>query len=154
EALGETVVELLDQLPFKSQNRYSAVRVRAGQAEYTLVLGACEALRRHLADGAPDRWEAARKELLQTGLRILMFAGADERRPFGATLEGFRLRPLALVALSDELRPEAGAVLEALAAQGIAFKVISGDNPETVRATVGNLKLPLAREPVVSGDQL
>src|SRR5262249_41023630 len=40
------------------------------------------------------------------------------------------------------------------AAQGIAFKVISGDNPETVRATVGNLKLPLAREPVVSGDQL
>jgi cation-transporting ATPase E len=58
------------------------------------------------------------------------------------------------VALSDELRPEAGAVLEALAAQGIAFKVISGDNPETVRATVGHLELPLARDPVVTGDQL
>src|SRR5439155_23675429 len=42
----------------------------------------------------------------------------------------------------------------ALAAQGIAFKIISGDNPETVRATVGGLKLPLAREPVVSGDEL
>src|SRR5262245_36644863 len=64
------------------------------------------------------------------------------------------LRPLGLVALSDELRAEAGAVLEALAAQGIHFKILSGDNPETVRATVGHLRLPLAREPVVSGDQL
>jgi cation-transporting ATPase E len=59
-----------------------------------------------------------------------------------------------LIALSDELRPEAGDVLEALAAQGIAFKVISGDNPETVRATVAHLKLPLAHDPVVTGDLL
>ena len=51
------------------------------------------------------------------------------------------MRPLALVALSDELRPEAGAVLEALAAQGIRFKILSGDNPETVRATVGHLAI-------------
>src|SRR5262249_8855722 len=37
--------ELLDQLPFKSQNRYSAVRIRSGPDERVLVLGACEALR-------------------------------------------------------------------------------------------------------------
>ena len=43
-ALGEAQVEVLDQLPFKSQNRYSAVRVRDGNEERTLVLGACEAL--------------------------------------------------------------------------------------------------------------
>ncbi|HKB41626.1 MAG TPA: HAD-IC family P-type ATPase, partial [Gemmataceae bacterium] len=36
----------------------------------------------------------------------------------------------------------------------IRFKIISGDNPDTVRATVAHLKLPLADEPVVSGDQL
>src|SRR5262249_55952307 len=33
-------VELLDQLPFKSQNRYSAVRVRNGESEFVLALGA------------------------------------------------------------------------------------------------------------------
>ncbi|HEY7311783.1 MAG TPA: HAD-IC family P-type ATPase, partial [Gemmataceae bacterium] len=44
-ALGETQAELLDQLPFKSQNRYSAVRVRSAGEEFTLILGACEALR-------------------------------------------------------------------------------------------------------------
>jgi cation-transporting ATPase E len=153
-ALGEEQVELTDQIPFKSQNRYSAVRVRAGGSEYALVLGACEALRSHLAHGVGDRWEAAWKELLPTGLRLLLVADTDSRGKFGTTLDGVAVRPLALVALSDELRPEAPAVLAALAAQGIAFKVISGDNPETVHATVGGLNLPLAREPIVSGAQL
>jgi magnesium-transporting ATPase (P-type) len=147
-------VALLDQLPFKSQNRYSAVRVRAGPTERVLVLGACEALRPFLEE--EGCWEAAWRELLPTGLRLLLFAEAPGGGgpPLGTALADVRLRPLALVALSDELRPEAGLVLEALAAQGIAFKVLSGDSPETVRATVGRLRLPLARELVVSGDEL
>jgi cation-transporting ATPase E len=153
-ALGEAPAEALDQLPFKSQNRYSAVRLRDGTAERVLVMGACEALRDHLKDPSACDWEAHWKELLTTGLRILMFAESSHRVPLAGTLDGFPLEPLALVALSDELRPEAGAVLEALARQGIGFKVISGDNPETVRATVAHLNLPLARDPVVTGDML
>jgi cation-transporting ATPase E len=147
-------VELIDQLPFKSQNRYSAVRLRTGPCEQVLVLGACEALRPFLQKGA-HRGEAEWRELLPTGLRLLLFAeAAGEVPPFAGALPPVPLRPLALVALRDELRPEAGDVLEALAAQGIAFKILSGDNPETVRATVAGLPLPLGREAVVSGDEL
>ncbi len=50
--------------------------------------------------------------------------------------------------------PDAATVLQALSAQGIAFKVISGDNPETVRGTVAHLNLPMSREPVVTGQDL
>ena len=64
------------------------------------------------------------------------------------------LKPLAPVGLADELRPDAAQVLEQLNAQGIDFKVISGDNPETVRGTISHLNLPLARDPVVTGDEL
>jgi cation-transporting ATPase E len=74
--------------------------------------------------------------------------------PFGGELAGRQLRPLALVALRDELRPEAGAILESLSNQGIQVKILSGDNPETVRATIAHLRLPLAHESVVSGDEL
>lgn len=153
-ALGEAKTELLDQIPFKSQNRYSAARVRSRGQEYSLVLGAYEALRERLADQAARQAEKVWRELLPTGLRLLLFAETDHQGPFGPTLEGLTLQPLALVALSDELRPEAPAVLAALSAQGIAFKVISGDNPETVRATVGSLAIPLARERVVAGSDL
>src|SRR5205823_2350827 len=87
---------------------------------------------------------------------------AAGRRSFDGSLEGFRLRPLALVALSDEVRPEAAGVLRSLADQGIGFKVLSGDNPETVRATVAPLSVgadsPLLRclgeSPVVTGSEL
>jgi cation-transporting ATPase E len=155
-ALGEPAVkpELIDQVPFKSQNRYSAVRVRAGGAESALALGALEALRPLLEQETAERTELAWKELLPTGLRLLLFAEALGDARFNGSLDGFMLRPLAVVALSDELRPDAGAVLEALSGQGMHFKILSGDNPETVRATVAHLNLPLAREPVVSGDQL
>ena len=145
--------QLVDQIPFKSQNRYSAVRARSGSEEHALALGAVEALRPSLGDEDAARVEAVWKELLPTGLRLLLFAETGAAS-FNGSLEGVRLTPLALVALSDELRREAGAVLEALAAQGLRFKILSGDNPETVRATVGHLRLPLAREPVVSGDEL
>jgi cation-transporting ATPase E len=70
------------------------------------------------------------------------------------TLPDVPLRPLALISLGDDLRPEAVQVLQALARQGIAVKVLSGDNPETVRATFSRLDLPTARDAVVSGDQL
>src|SRR6202030_1556813 len=99
-------------------------------------------------------WEAAWRALLPTGLRLLLFAETDRPTPLSGSLSGSALRPLALVALGDELRPEAGRVLEALAAQGIAFKILSGDNPDTVRATVRHLNLPLAKDPVASGDEL
>jgi cation-transporting ATPase E len=162
-ALGEAKAELLDQIPFKSQNRYSAVRIRDGQAERLLVLGAPEALAERVRaweSGKVEKWQSQVGELQQQGLRTLLFAevagtGAGNLSLSNSpTLPEIPLRPLAVIALSDELRPEAADVLRALTAQGIRFKVISGDNPETVRATVAHLDLPLAREAVVSGDEM
>jgi cation-transporting ATPase E len=163
-ALGEAPAELLDQLPFKSQNRYSAVRVRDGRGEHVLALGAAEALQPFLHDAALVA-EADRRELARAGLRLLLFAeaaGPADGSPFNGSLDGFALRPLALVALSDELRPDAGEVLRLLAGQGIDFKILSGDNPETVRATVRPLVAgatepalrALADAPVVTGAEL
>src|SRR5262249_45101619 len=115
-ALGKPAAdpELIDQVPFKSQNRYSAVRLRADGKELALALGAFEALRPLLEVGTPERAEAAWRDLLPTGLRLLLFAEALGGGPFNGSLDGFTLRPVALVALSDELRPDAAAVLTAL----------------------------------------
>ena len=150
--------EWLDQLPFKSQNRYSAVRVPHGNEEHVLVLGACEALQPFLDVGRISNPSHG------IGLRVLLFAEAvnPPQRPFAGSLEGFHLRPLALVALGDELRPEARPVLEELASQGIRFKILSGDHADTVQATVAPLIAgsdaaavkALADTQVVSGDEL
>ena len=161
--VGRREVEVLDQLPFKSQNRYSAVRVRDGERVRVLVLGAKEAMQPFLDSAAQQAAESAWQELMPSGLRLLLFAeallSADTPAAFNGSLQGFALQPLALVALSDELRPEATGVLKTLAAQNIHFKIISGDNPETVRATVAPLAraaglLELTETPVVTGAAL
>ena len=160
---GETQADLLDQLPFKSQNRYSAVRVRSGREEHVLVLGACEALQ-----PGPPATGSDRKRFLTTfvvGTCVCCCSPRPSiapREKFAGSLEGFVLRPLALVALGDELRPEARRVLEELASQGIRFKILSGDHADTGRATIVPLAdgtnaaavKALAETPVVSGDEL
>ena len=64
-----------------------------------------------------------------------------------------------MIALSDELRPDAADVLKVLAAQGIDFKIISGDNPETKCANVTPLAIAagvpcLTERAVVTGAEL
>jgi P-type E1-E2 ATPase len=149
-AVGEVPAEVLDKLPFSSRTRFSAVRVRDAGTERVLVLGAPEAL---APEGAP--WGDELAALQNAGLRVLAFAEVRGALP---ALEPHVVPagavPVALVALADELRSDAAEVLRALAAQGIAFKAISGDNPQTVAATVAPLNLPLSHEPVVTGKDL
>jgi cation-transporting ATPase E len=161
-ALGESPGDLLDQLPFKSQNRYSAVRVRGNDEDHVLVLGAFEALQPLLTESSHT--QAIFRELSSTGFRLLVFTNVSEtpRETFGGSLDGYRLQPLALIALSDDMRSEAPDVLRAFAEQGIRFKILSGDNPDTVRATVAplgeNADSPalavLASQSVVTGAEL
>jgi cation-transporting ATPase E len=143
-ALGDCPGELLDQLPFKSQNLYSAIRARTADGEQVLVLGAFEALQPYLLAPAAADAERVWHSQLSSGLRLLLLAEASAAAdgvfpPFAGSLAGLGLRPLALVALSDELRSDARTVLEELAGGGMEIRILSGDNPETVRATVASL---------------
>jgi cation-transporting P-type ATPase E len=154
DALGTVDAVLLDQIPFQARNRYSAVHVRDGRSEHALVLGAYEALSGQLEATDHGNWESTWTGLLPSGLRILLFAEARPCGPLAGILEGVRLRPLAFVCFSDEIRPGVENVLAHLAGQGISLKILSGDNPETVKATVGRLWPQLGEEPVLSGREL
>ena len=149
--LGEAGSEVLDQIPFKARNRFSAVRLRDAGVERVFVLGAPEAV-----TAGEGTWDDELRRLRGLGLRILTFAEVPlecvSQTRFEPDTLPSPLHALALVGLVDELRPEAAAVLQSLSAQGIAFKVISGDNPETVRGTIVHLALPMSHEPVVSGE--
>ncbi|MFO0863947.1 MAG: HAD-IC family P-type ATPase [Gemmataceae bacterium] len=153
--LGDTPTASIDQLPFKSQNRCSAMRFEAPHGPRLLVMGAVEALASRLEHGVerlPDLVQPRQK--LGQRLILLTEGPGDVVLAGQQTLPECRLRPLAMICLGDELRPEAGPTLMELHAQGIRFKVISGDNPETVRGTVQHLDLEFTNAPVVSGDEL
>src|SRR5439155_5094021 len=52
------------------------------------------------------------------------------------------LRPAALVMFAERIRPDAADTLRYFSEQGVALKVISGDNPRTVAAIAARVQLP------------
>ena len=140
----------VDEVPFASARKWSALAFDLPERHGVYVLGALELLAPALppdalaADGPIQRQARAWSG---QGLRVLLFA----HNPQVTTLHDAQgeprlppLVPLALVSLGDELRPEVQGTIAAFARLGVRLKVISGDNPETVAA--------LARQAGLSGD--
>ena len=120
---GESDWECLNRIPFTSQTKWSAATFR-GQG--TFVVGAPEYT-------MAARYEEIREEVEQwsgSGYRVLLVAQYEGDPENG--LEPGKLRPLALVMLTSRIRPEAKETFTYFARQGVAIKVISGDNPVTV----------------------
>ncbi len=89
--------------------------------------------------GAPEFIMGSRYEELKgdvepwssTGYRVLLIAEYDGD-PVPGDLVVDRVKPLAMVLLTNRIRPEAPDTFRYFAQQGVAIKVISGDNPATV----------------------
>ncbi|MDG4791220.1 HAD-IC family P-type ATPase [Micromonospora sp. WMMD1102] len=122
-------------------------------------------------DGAIGRWRLGAPDVLlpaghpalteadaygERGLRVLLLARSDSTTPGkeGPPLQqktisgGPSLHPVALVVLAQRLRPEAPDTLRYFAEQGVAVKVLSGDNARSVGAVARSLGLPGAEHPV------
>jgi cation-transporting ATPase E len=107
--------------------------------------------------GAPERIvahdepvAAVAREYSRQGLRVLAFA----RIP-GGLADGVlpaEREPLALVVLSDQVREDIQATLQAFREQDVSLKVISGDNLETVKEIAHESGMPT--EPAYTGDDL
>ncbi len=136
---GERVAAV-DEVPFSSARKWSALAFDAEQLTGTYVLGAVEMMAPFLApNGAIDPATVAAQAAVRAdaGLRVLLFArneSANNLHDADGNPTISSLTPLALVSLSDELRPQARETLAAFTELGIDLKIISGDDPQTVAA--------------------
>jgi len=135
----------LDELPFSSEQKVSAVRVRTGQVELSLWLGAPEFLGR--GQLTPDQG-ARLLALQQQGLRALVFGSTPETIP-----DRQRLTLLAFAVLHDELRPNVAETVRFFEGRGVKLRVLSGDSPETVAVLAKQAGLSLTGI-VLSGAEL
>jgi len=112
-------------VPFTSANKYSAATFHG---RGTVVAGAPEFV-------MGDRYEDLREAVepwSAKGYRVLLVAQYDGAVDGKAPLDGKKVMPMALALLANRIRPEAPETFAFFAQQGVAVKVISGDNPLTV----------------------
>ena len=110
-------------LPFSSARKLSAVTF---EEVGTYVMGAPE----FVLKPVPVRIDKIVKQYAQMGLRVLVLAHANgaiqgDKIPAG-------LRAVAIITLSDNIRPDAVETIKWFRENDVAVKVISGDNPVTV----------------------
>ena len=129
--------DVLDEIPFSSARKWSALAIDDDDRRGVFVLGAPEMLRPLLAPDTDigqdviDGWS-------ERGLRVLLMVYSpqpvrlhdDDDKPVLPD----DLEPMGLVSFTDELRPEARETLAGFMEAGIELKIISGDNPQTVGA--------------------
>ena len=114
--------EPLSILPFSSVQKFSSVTFADG----VYVLGAPEMVLR-------ERFETVKNEFSQyadQGYRVLVF-GSYQGNLSEALLEA-EVIPLAYLLIANPIRKEAPDTFAYFKEQGVAIKVISGDNPQTV----------------------
>lgn len=144
-ALGGAALPKVDEVPFSSARKWSAISFDTPTLKGVYAMGAAELLKPYVADDL-GRFEERVRVWSDQGLRVLIFLHHpnpsmihDEKEnailPTGMSVVGF-------VTFSDELRPEVDKTIKHFAAAGIALKVISGDNPDTVAALAKQAGLP------------
>lgn len=111
---------VLQAVPFSSERKWSAAQA---EGLGSVVLGAPERL---LSGQALTQAQTLASE----GLRVLALARSSSPLSGETLPEG--LIPLALLCLRDALRPNVEKTVRYFGEQGVALKVISGDNPLTV----------------------
>ncbi len=124
----DEVTDRADQVvPFSSKRKWSGAFFAKHGA---LVMGAPEFV---LKDRFPLYAESI-NALASSGYRVVVIAGSDQPFPEedGALPPG--LEAVAAIALVDRLRDNMAETLNYFHEQGVTVKVISGDNPRTVRA--------------------
>ena len=125
--------------PFSSARKWSAADFGA---QGVWVLGAPEIV----GADAPDQVRQEADDLAGTGARVVLLARAERLPSAEDSLTS--LEPVALVSISQELRPDAAQTVSYFLDQDVTVKVISGDNAVTVGAIAQEAGVPGADHPV------
>ena len=133
-------------VPFSSARKWSAVGA-AGHG--TWVLGGPELVLPQPTDSVGRDARTTADDLAAQGRRVLLLAnsptalqGENDEHSGGPAELPTDLRPAALVVLTERVREDAADTMRYFTEQGVALKVISGDNPRTVGAVAAQVGVP------------
>ncbi len=120
----------IQSIPFSSDRKWSAMKL---SGVGTFVIGAPERL-------CTSELPKNIKTYMEAGKRILLAGVTKEPVDKGQPLPKISL--LAAVVIVDPIRPNASAAMAYFRKEGVAVKIISGDNPTTVSAIAKQAGVP------------
>jgi cation-transporting ATPase E len=133
---------IVEDLSFSSSRQFGAVHVKDGQEEYVILVGAPDVFTAHLIkDGDKELLQQEIATRAKIGKRLICFTRSDSK-VLPKDLNGLELSIICIYVLDNNLRDGAVDTINFFQDRGVAIRVISGDNLETVQAiaALANIK--------------
>ncbi len=153
EHYGKVDVQLVDEIQFSSERKYSAVRVKDGDQNLVLYMGAWTSLSAHVR--TDEDISSIIESESKKGLRTILVCKGDDAPLYDADGEPVMndMTPVSVVSIRDEVRPDCRETIQVFLDNGMELKVISGDDPVTVDSLFSIAGIPGERR-IVSGPEL
>jgi len=123
--------EIIQTLAFSSARKMSGIKVKMNGKKYSIILGAPE----YVAELAPLTSDQQNhiESLAGSGKRVLLVATFDDEQVSLKQLQKGSGKAVGIVVLSNDLREGVKKTVAYLQKNGVSLRVISGDNPDTVK---------------------
>ncbi|ACF15118.1 ATPase, P-type (transporting), HAD superfamily, subfamily IC [Chloroherpeton thalassium ATCC 35110] len=147
----------LDEIPFRSDIKMSALKLELNGNAETYLLGAYDILTKKTDVEKILRVQTVFETNQLKGRRNLLFAKLKTPIEGNLSIETIAdapLIPLGIISLKDEARQDAGTALHLFNANNIDVKIISGDSGDSVLATLHEIGWDVTEDKVISGKAL
>lgn len=146
------VGKVLSSIPFSSSRKYGSATLNINEHTYTVVMGAPDILLPYIENSEDASWV---KDLIAThapkAKRLVLLT--KNPAPIEENLDHSALAPVALFVLTNPLRAGTKDIINFFQEHGVRVRVISGDNPETVRAIAEEAGI-LYTDLVITGQEM
>lgn len=154
-------IEILDKIPYESQNKYSAVFYRINGQMYCTVKGSVETVLRFsnkisfLKKFDTEKIKEQNEELASDGYRVIAVASGKIKEQDSYKEKDIKdLEFKGLVGFIDPIREDAPGAIQKCREAGIKVIMITGDHPLTAFKIAKDLNLVETFDKVTTGDEI
>ena len=154
-------IKILEQIPYESENKYSAVFYEKDGKTYCTAKGSLEVIQKfcskiNFANGKNTiKLEQQNESLAKSGYRVIAIANGEvQKKENYGTNDVKGLTFMGLVGFIDPVRKEAVASINECREAGIKVLMVTGDHPLTAFSIARDLKLADNLSQVATGDEV
>ncbi|MCX7832697.1 MAG: HAD-IC family P-type ATPase [Ignavibacteria bacterium] len=147
----------IDELPFSSESKFSAINFQEKNENIIYVLGAFDILFEKVIENYKN---IIQDVYTKNGINIyrnLLFGkviGKSNIDDLKGSKFNFQIEPLSVISISDTIRTDVFSAINLFKENGINFKILSGDSSEAIEAIVNDIGWKIDKNKFITGKEL
>jgi len=148
--------KFIDEIPFSSETKKSFLEVELEGKKRVFVMGGYDILSDKLNENNKNFFNDAYAEKNLKIYRNLLFGEINVRslEEIKSDLTNIEITPLSIISISDQIRTDVMDAINLFLKNGITFKILSGDAPESVQAVAREIGWDISDDKLITGAEL